>query len=145
MMMSNLARVPRGKVADHAELSGSLRAAARLVALVADQVDAAGQGHTRWVAWLDEQRDVLLREIFVAGSDTGDAGPLPEIAAGIARLVDQADGILAGRSEEEQRLQDWIDVLESASFPVLHECREWMPLRHHGSTHPAERVGNTPR
>jgi hypothetical protein len=102
MMMSNLARVPRAEAADHAELSGSLRAAARLVALVADQVDAAGQGRAGWVAWLDEQRDVLRREVFVAGCDAGDAGPLPEVAAGIARLIDQADGILDAPSASRQ-------------------------------------------
>src|SRR5690606_39028147 len=81
-------------------------------------------GHDRF----DRQCRRLSREILApfGAADRGPDAVDPTVgtAAAIARIVERAQGVIADRSEEEDRLHDWLDLLQDALLPALNASAE---------------------
>jgi hypothetical protein len=98
-----------------------LRASAQLLAVVAEQTEALEWGDVERIERLDAQRQRLEREIAHASVGPVQGEPRSDAASQINRLVDQALALLEDRSEEEQRLRDWMEVVQDASLTRV--CR----------------------
>jgi hypothetical protein len=96
-----------------------LRASAQLLTVLAEQTEAVEQGDTERAEQLDGRRRQLERELVHAYVRPVAGEPRSDVAFQLGRILDQAMALLEDRSEEEQRLRDWMDVLQDASLGWL--------------------------
>lgn len=103
-------------VGDGAVLRHRLRAASRLLSLLAEQLDARTEGDTARCGRLAVERDLVVAEVAGLSGRTREGAELEEIAGELGHLVEEASGALKGRPEEDQRIPEWVGSWHGTSL-----------------------------
>jgi hypothetical protein len=100
------------------QLQWQLRACAHLCDVVAAQVAALAAHDRPRASELQLERLLAEQALRAAGADREPHSPGDPVAE-IARVLQHALDCLDGRSEEEQRVRDWMEMLQHSSLPLL--------------------------